>query len=1430
VARSSRLRSLGRAGISAATFGACVAFVLAVVGRDWGGALVAGVVLVGTLSSNGLVFVALMVAVAFAQWIAAGCAAVGTLSWMLMVAAHLRPRPVWDDSPLATTVAALPGSIRERLERAAASTGDHRVHTGVILRTAIADSPTRWRPLNITTIPLASEGGLVAGTRWTVCAAEAVLIARTLAGADQEVDLHILGAAAMLAPSSAGYTCGGPGGASEIAGLDLAQAIRTLMVAAKIPGGELIMPRLLHAESTGGEPGADLSDSVWRDLRSGEVGRISLRLLVGLPARRRVPWPTSPIIRPSVVPAPPNNPGPPTPDPDRQVGALHRPTVPLSRSNTAEPEPGTSPPAPHHVVSGGPIGSPPPPASHPDRPVTGGPSGGAPTLREAFRRQVRVWPPIARVCWWMFRPLYTAAGAVAAFAGMGQFGVARCLVAAAAIVLVRPIRRPWIGAVAALGVAAVLPWSGVALGLRTAVTVCAIALAGPGWRAGLAVVSRGRRILVEVRDVDTAWAQAAAVSATDGVELVDMLSTIWMAAWCEADGLTLARTTWRIAAGLLLDRWPFGGYRSFEVGIARLSVAETVINALTAIISAAGVVGGLLVFASPREGHLFGLDLPPWIGIGLAAVAAARIARQGTTVRRTLPPAALGAVTFLFYGLRAYTSLAVAVGVGVFAALLNAAVQTRLMAPRPVLPALPFGAGWLRAHEQWNAARRAVDAGRSEPAGRLWTPLADDPRQPASVRRCALAALAELALGEGELQAAVDLVARADRLPPAGSAAACELSSVAARIRLAVGDLDGAAEAVEIALRSRRQRRNPLLAAARAQLLASGRDPGEAFRMLARSSAGLLRGGRLEQLIDTEIAFATATSNRLPLSDLEARLQSVLGGALLHPEISEEVQVRLAKIQARGWLGLGRIQLDQQRDAAAAGSLRRAIAGLTDAADRTERAVARTLLGAALSDTDHTDALRELSHGAHGLEAQRGQLRAGVHRSQLLVRHTGTYRRAFDALAGIQAAEPRAGRLAAEITESLRRSALARTLRSGNIDLGRDGQALLDRIDLLEAAEAGPVTPQLDECRRELRHTLSDRFATAYLPEQVDFNTLRRKAGPADVISYRLHDVSQDRVTGHVVWTPPVGEPVTAVVDIDEPALLELIGMRGDERRQRAMHRPQWGADRLRWQRLACVLLPAALRGRLLRQRADGPARLLVVPDGPLAVLPWAALWLDDRPLVAAASVQLVPSLDLLEETAPPAGSVAGQPAARRLLTYLDPDVTVDEEQEMLGRLGHVVRARSRAEVLDRLSADSLAGAYLAVHGEGTGLDQRVTFAGGESLSASSALTRHWPPWIIFASCLVGRVAISLGDEPLGLPISCLLGGAHTVLGGVIEVHDQMTGRLGTHVASLLAAGEHPAEALRMAQLSCIGAETDSPYRWAGMICFSRLSPAKTTG
>jgi hypothetical protein len=331
------------------------------------------------------------------------------------------------------------------------------------------------------------------------------------------------------------------------------------------------------------------------------------------------------------------------------------------------------------------------------------------------------------------------------------------------------------------------------------------------------------------------------------------------------------------------------------------------------------------------------------------------------------------------------------------------------------------------------------------------------------------------------------------------------------------------------------------------------------------------------------------------------------------------------------------------------------------------------------------------------------------------------------------------------------------------------------------------------------------------------------------VITFRIAQADTACLRGHSVWLPSEGEPYISQVLLTDPGLLAAVGLLGKQKQATLMKAAQYPGDRefQRWVDLGESLLPAPLRAQLSAADKMQPRRLVIVPDGPLAAFPWAGLRLaDGRHLVEAASIHTIPAMSLMEPVRPPLPAPQSAKDGQRILLHQDSEVNGDV-LALLSAAGDIHEAHSRTEIESALASGGLGGAYFSVHGDGTGLGQNLRLRQGAQISAASALTLRWPEWLIFASCIVGSLQMSAGVEPTGLVTSCLLGGASSVVAGVVEVHLGVAdSRICVPLAALLASGWHPADALRRAQLSFIESrDTASVHRWGGYICVTRLPP-----
>ena len=459
------------------------------------------------------------------------------------------------------------------------------------------------------------------------------------------------------------------------------------------------------------------------------------------------------------------------------------------------------------------------------------------------------------------------------------------------------------------------------------------------------------------------------------------------------------------------------------------------------------------------------------------------------------------------------------------------------------------------------------------------------------------------------------------------------------------------------------------------------------------------------------------------------------------------------------------------------------------------------------------------------LESRRTQLHRSEQRASLILAEADVYAWSFRALErATEKGFPEAARTAAWLIESLRKSSLAEMLRGEELDLPERAQQLVEQLDEIERGD--PSSAVLDDRREELRSELaaavSDEFAAAYVPAPTPIGTLEAVARDCgDVLSFYMPTGS---LGGWRVWIRRNGEFELGRVEIEDGPAATLLGQleTGDTQGRLAFHAAVGSASATVWARLAEALLPAELAQTIGSPRADGWAQpLLVAPDGVLGLIPWSALQIEGVPLGTRAAIQIVPTLGVVEESEEVEGG-------RAVVAHLDPSLDGHAaERQMLERHLDLKLTERRSDFLAALGDRRYRGAYVAAHGDGVGLDQYIEFEDGR-LTAGTALRGPWPSWTFFASCLVGRVPVRTGQEPLGLPISCVLAGSASVLAAAVEVESGPLPEFAEPLVAGLAAGEHPARALARAQRSYLAENPAAGVaKCLGFVCLTR-SPARS--
>jgi len=1021
-------------------------------------------------------------------------------------------------------------------------------------------------------------------------------------------------------------------------------------------------------------------------------------------------------------------------------------------------------------------------------------------------------PLQASLAWVVLRPGF-ALGAVAAALLVDRADVVSTAVVVLAATCGRGVRTPFLALGLAVAATAVAPVAGVLLVARVLIGEVVLFSLGRGRgatrrREGLHRVLAGRRSIVtrwspECVSLDGARSNLeTAVAAGDDEQAMDRAVETVAAAWAEARPVELVRAVVVAGSGILLGQWPQAGSPAgLDAEVRRLLFVEVGGGALARAIPVLAA-GAVAAAAFPDVTGPFGEGARA--GRATAAVAAFAVAiplskrGRGGQVAFAI---VLAILALVLVGDDVTGPLAVGALAGLAATPARAAVDRLLVGGRKQSRSWPPAAGVSRGlRRHWDAAQDAIAAERNGLALEMLSALSTEPRAAGELANDCLGQIALLHLDAGRLHAATEVLEQMDSEHIGGGAALA-----AGMLQLAVGEealaessLARAADALDKrpGLKSRAL---VALAEARARL----GDIKGATSVVASLRARPLALPGLAALVETEVALAAALARSGNTDRAIARLEELATwGFADDPAVLEhgaQTAHDLARASARANLLRGRLELSAEAPRQAAEFLAQAANRLSAPSDAALRATARTLLGVALAfDGQHGAGVREIQEGIQTIEFRRTQLRMAERRTAMIVADAELYRWALEALqraghAGIN----EAGLIAGALLESLRRSAISTTLQAGPLPLGPEAEGLADRLNALEMSPSEAVGDGSDATtlRAELARAVSVEFAAAYLPSAVGPHDLARAA--------RRH--------GHVLafHMPPDGLPAWRVwISPDGQAQVDQVGAPGTPGADLLQHLVStggfgsantyepWVEDPQRWDRLGQALLPDGLRSLLERpDEGEGPLPVLVVPDGALASVPWAALGVGGEPLLRRAIVQLVPTLDLVGTARPRQSTADARVLAHR---YESHDTSAIEA---LSRRLVVDEAMSRDTFVSSLQSRRYAGVYALAHGDAMGLEQRLHFGAGAVLSAAAALRYPWPDWVVFAACLVGRVNPRAGQEPLGLAISCMLGGSSTVVASVVELMRADGAGVAVEVAEALAAGTAPAAALRDAQL-----------------------------
>jgi len=413
----------------------------------------------------------------------------------------------------------------------------------------------------------------------------------------------------------------------------------------------------------------------------------------------------------------------------------------------------------------------------------------------------------------------------------------------------------------------------------------------------------------------------------------------------------------------------------------------------------------------------------------------------------------------------------------------------------------------------------------------------------------------------------------------------------------------------------------------------------------------------------------------------------------------------------------------------------------------------------------------------------------------------------------------------------------------------------IESPDQVEAAAAGlrELRRRLDTIRRRVR-SLSPRLADLQYPEPLDLAATLEVLDPGTaLLAYAVGEASS------VVF---VIAPETGL----EVELLPITAddLRGEIRTLRALHSPEWESNE------GSALLDE--RASRLGERLLGPARaaidraqrLLIVPDGPLHMLPWAVLGgfenqgSSARYLVEQRASHVVASATVYRQLVRQRSGRARDPLRWLAVAFGDPLYAASDQPGSEVSMVRVLAARgidlvplpaTRAEVdaiaalygdqarvflgadATETAAKSAAGRARIVHFACHGLlDERVPLDSGLALSigtgsratADNGILQAWEIFeqvrldadlVTLSACSSGLGKEVAGEGLMGLTRAFQYAGARTVLASLWNVADLSTAELLARFYGHLKTGSTKDQALRAAQLELIRAPVEVSYR-----------------
>lgn len=435
------------------------------------------------------------------------------------------------------------------------------------------------------------------------------------------------------------------------------------------------------------------------------------------------------------------------------------------------------------------------------------------------------------------------------------------------------------------------------------------------------------------------------------------------------------------------------------------------------------------------------------------------------------------------------------------------------------------------------------------------------------------------------------------------------------------------------------------------------------------------------------------------------------------------------------------------------------------------------------------------------------------------------------------------------VAEAQRGLVLSRQLQAVATDAGapqvRRGDAAMQRLQTSLRAQGAAASldealnAYVDALIRERHRHLADPAAVAPL----DLDQVRDRLTAAYGIGWTvLAPVFVDQRLLLVGLTPSGLELTRETLD---PELAGLIARASQPAYRLHLYRDLARLQdpaRLPWRDLRTLgdrLLPDWLRARLAPDH-----RLLVVPCGPLHMLPWAALHLGDSWLCERAIIELSPVVAQAPGASPPAvgapallvgcdhfgGRAATLPGALASL-----EIVAGHWPGDIRRLAGPEASVAAIQTLhEREELHRYGLIHLASHaqlGGADGLLAHIKLADDDLLLDDILQLRLGSALVVLAACEGGAGAVLPGDEVLGLSRALLAAGARSVVANLWPIYDLGTLAFLAPFYRALAAGADAANAVAVAQRALIHTPaTDdtaeallrTPLIWGGFTVTSR--------